>query len=201
VANPNLYQPQSGRKVLDDGSVVNTAKILVDSTDVSGSIKTVTEFQSAVHAGESFSYSANQIGLAIGGTVSILARTGSKQVHFDGFNVKVSQGPFRIVFYEAPTVTDAGTIVETERRNRNIATVSLTDVYLNPTVSDNGRILDDDLMPEISQGAVKNAGSGEIDTGWVLMPNTDYLVVLTNMSAAIVNWSARFTWHEAIYNT
>lgn len=168
--------------------------------DKSGGLKTVTEFQNAVHDGESFSYSVNQIGLANNGVVSMLGRTDIKQVHFDGFTVKTSTGPFRIQLYEAPTVTEAGTLISTRRRNRANTNVSLMTVYSAPTYSNAGLILDDDLIVETSLGAHENSGVGSVDDGWVLKANTDYLIVMTNISGVALNWSAKFTWHEASYN-
>ena len=168
--------------------------------DKSGGFKMVTEFQNAVHDGESFSYSTNQLGLANNGVVSMLGRTGSKQVHFDGFNIRTSSGPFRVQFYEAPTVSNAGTLLTSRRRNRVNPNTSLMAIYSTPTYSAAGILLDDDLIVEISQGANNNSGSGSVDDGWVLKANTDYLIVMTNLSGVALNWSAKFTWHEATYN-
>ena len=168
--------------------------------DKSGAFKTVTEFQNAVHDGESFSYSANQIGLTNNSTVVLLGRTGAKQVHFDGFNVRVSQAPFRIDLYEAPTVSNAGTLLTSRRRNRVNTNTSLMAIYQTPTYSDAGILLDDELIVESSQGNSLNSGGASFDDGWVLKANTDYLIVMTNLSGVTVNWSAKFTWHEAAYN-
>lgn len=179
---------------LNDG---NGTPILAD---LSGGIPVITEFQSAVHNGESFCYSANQIGLTNTSTVVLLGRTGAKQVHFDGFSVRASQAPFRIQFYEAPTVSNAGTILTSRRRNRSNANTSLMAIYQTPTYSASGILLDDDLIVETSQGNNQNSGGGSVDDGWVLKANTDYLIVMTNLSGATINWSAKFTWHEATYN-
>ena len=169
-------------------------------TDQSGALPMLTEFQAAVHAGESFSYAASQIGLASAGVVTLLGRTGTKQVHFDGFKVTVSNAPFRIELFEAPTVSNAGTLLDSRRRNRANANVSLMTIYSTPIFSATGLILDDDLIPQISQGAQNSSGQGTVDDGWVLKANTDYLIRLTNLSGGAVNWSAKFTWHEANYN-
>ena len=167
--------------------------------DHSGAIPTLTEFQAAVHGGESFSYSANQIGLASAGVVTLLGRTGTKQVHFDGFRLIVSNAPFRIEFFEAPTISNAGTLLSSRRRNRQNANVSLMTIYSTPTFSATGLLLDDDLIPQISQGAQNSSGLGTVDDGWVLKANTDYLIRMTNLSGGAMNWSAKFTWHEATY--
>ena len=190
------FGEHSGRIINEDGTVQN----ICTTFDKSGAFKTVTEFQNAVHDGESFSFSINQIGLANNGVVSLLLRTGAKQVHFDGLNIKASIGPFRIQFYEAPTVSNPGTLLTTRRRNRVNPNISLLTMYSTPIYSPVGTILDDDLIVEVSQGSNQNSGAAAVDDGWVLKPNTDYLLVLTNISGGAVNWRSKFTWHEALYN-
>lgn len=197
----DTIDPLSGRVLKEDNSFMNMADTFVGAVDKSGALKTVTEFQNAVHDGESFSYSANQIGLANNGVVTFLGRTGTKQVHFDGLSIKTSIAPFRVQFYEAPTVSNAGTLLTSRRRNRINTNTSLMEIYSTPTYSAVGTILDDDLIVEISgSGGNKNSGAGSIDDGWVLKANTDYLIVLTNLSGGATNWSGKFSWHEATYN-
>ena len=197
--NIDTLRVETGREYKEDGTVINMADIVSAAIDLSGSVKTMTEFQSAVHNGSSFSYSANQIGLANNGTILLLGRTGLKQVHFDGLSIQVSQAPFRVQFYEAPTVTNVGTILASRRRNRQNANISQMQIYMTPTIMANGLLLDDDLSVQVSQGAAKNSGTSSVDDGWVLKANTDYLIVMTNLSGTTINWSAKFTWHEPDY--
>ena len=168
--------------------------------DKSGHVSTVTEVQNAVHDGLAFSYSINATGLANGGTVSFLFRTGAKQVHFDGLGLDVSVAPVSITLHETPTVTTTGTLQTTRRRNRINTTVSLTTVYLNPTVSAVGTILDSQLIVNVSNGSNKVAGTASVEGGWVLKANTDYYILMTNSSGSSINYNMQFAWHEANYN-
>jgi len=168
--------------------------------DKSGNVKTLTEIQNAVHDGLAFSYSINATGLANGATVSFLFRTGAKQVHFDGLGLDVSQAPVSVMFYESPTVTSAGTLQTSRRRNRSNANVSLSTIYLAPTVSAVGTLLDTQLIVSASSGSNKVAGSAEVDGGWVLKANTDYYFTVTNSSGSAINYNVQATWHEANYN-
>lgn len=170
------------------------------TVDKSGNFKIVSELQNAIHDGLAFSYSVNGLALANGGIVSLLFRTGAKQVHFDGLSLDASQAPISIMFYEAPTVTTTGTLQSTRRRNRINTNVSAMTVYLTPTVSANGLQLDTQLIVSASQGNNKVAGTAEIDGGWVLKPSTDYYLLITNSSGAAINYNLQATWHEANYN-
>lgn len=168
--------------------------------DKSGNIKVVNELQNAIHDGLAFSYSMNAVGLANNGTVSMLLRTGAKQVHFDGLSLDVSQAPVSLLLYEAPTVTTTGTLQATRGRNRINTNVSVMTVYLTPTVSSAGLLLDTQLIVTASQGNSKVAGTAEVDEGWVFKANTDYYILMTNSSGAAINYNTQLTWHESIYN-
>lgn len=166
--------------------------------DLSGSNRVVSEVQSAVHDGMSFSYSAHS-SIAAGSSLILLGRTGSRQVHFDGFKCDISQTPFLIEFFEAPTVTTTGTLQSTQRRNRANTNASQMLVYSNATVSANGTLIDDDQLLLVGQGANVLSGTGTIEDGWVLKANTDYIIKLTNQAASTTNFNAKFSWHEATY--
>lgn len=196
----NNMTPETGREVRENGEIINTADIIINALDQSGGFKTVSEFQSAIHDGLAFSYYGNQVGLANNGVVMFLGRTTVNQVYFDGFTVDTSQAPFKVDFYEAPTITNVGTLQTTIRRNRINPTVSDMLVYATPTLSNNGLLLDTQLIVAVSQGSNKVAGSAQLEGGWIMKANTDYLIVMTNLSGVAVNYNVAMTWHEALYN-
>lgn len=166
--------------------------------DKSGGIRTNTELQSAVHDGVLFSY-ATHGAIAASTSLILLGRVGAKQVHFDGFDMDISQGPFLIEMFESPTITAVGTQQTPSRRNRANNTASTMLLYSGTTVSANGTLISDDLMLLAGQGVNILSGTATIDDGWVLKANTDYIIKLTNQAASETNYNANFAWHEPTY--
>ena len=167
--------------------------------DKSGGFKTISELQNAVHDGRAFGFSSNGT-VTAGASLILLGVTGALQVHFDGFLCDISQGPFLLEFYEAPTVTTLGTIQPSRRRNRINTTVSEMLLYEGGTVSANGTLITNDLLLGIGQGSNIISGTAGLDDGFVLLPNTTYMIKMTNQAASTTSYNAKFAWHEAIYN-
>lgn len=190
----DLKAPQSGRIVQEDGDVVN----LADAIDKSGGIRVITEFQAAVHDGMAFSYTSHGT-LAAGASASFLGVTGSKQVHFDGLKIFISQGDLLLEFFENPTVSNNGTEQTMRRRNRANPNRPTITVYANPTVSATGILLEDENFPIIGQGANVESGSVGLDEGWILMANSKYMIRITNNAATSTKYNVKFAWHEADY--
>ena len=191
-------RPETGRLYREDDTILNIADSIANATDPSGGIKVLNEIQSAIHAGHAYVVSAHGVGLADSGTVQFLGRIGSKQVHFYGFDVTVSQSPVLVEFFEAPTVTSPGTAVTTVNKDRGSASTALTLVYSTPTISADGTPLDSQLIPQVSQGSGINPGGTSIGE-WVLEANTDYYFRVTNQSGVAINYNINFVFHEESY--
>jgi hypothetical protein len=191
--------PDTGRFLKEDSTTFNIADAISGAMDKSGSIKTVGELQNAVHDGLAYGFSSHA-SIAGLGILIFLGRVGAKQVHFDGLSCDVSQGPFLIELFEAPTVTTTGTAQATRRRNRANATVSTMLVYSGATVSANGLLVDDDLVQGIGLGSNTLSGTAGVDAAFVLKANTDYIIKFTNQAATATTYNAKFIWHEATYN-
>lgn len=189
---------ETGREYREDGSVINEADYLVNSTDKSGGIRHISELQNAVHDGMAFGFSEHGTVLA-GASLIMLGVTGALQVHFDGFLCDISQGPFLLELYEAPTVTALGTIQSSRRRNRSNPNVSKMLIYAGGTVSANGLLITDDLLLGIGQGSNVVNGTAGLDDGFVLKANTTYMIKMTNQAASTTSYNAKFSWHEATY--
>lgn len=198
AADLGFEAAHTGREIKEDGTIVNTADLMNGWTDKSGGLRTFDELQSAVHDGMMFSYT-NHGTIAAAGTLMLLGVTGNRQVHFDGFSIDISQGPFLVEFFEAPTVTTLGTPVTTRRRNRNNPNVSQMLVYSGGTVSATGLLLADDQLLLVGLGANVLSGTSSVSDGWVLKANTTYLIRLTNQAGTTTSYNARFSWHEANY--
>ncbi|HET8689348.1 MAG TPA: hypothetical protein VFM18_22285 [Methanosarcina sp.] len=200
AGNPliNNIPPDTGREYKEDGTVINTADLLYNAVDKSGGIRSITEFQNAVHSGYAFSFTNHGTMLA-GASISFLGITGALQVHFDGLEIAISQGAVLLEFYEAPTITSNGTVMNMRRRNRANPNRPTINVYSNPTITANGTLLEDELFPQIGNGANVLSGNVGLDEGWVLSSNTSYLIKLTNQAATTTTYNVKFAWHEAPY--
>ena len=173
----------------------NGVKIL---SDKSGGVRTSSELQSAVHDGNMFSFTNNGT-ITSGASLILLGRTTSKQVHFDGFNMDISQGAFLVEMFEAPTVTTTGTIQTVVNRNRASTIVATMSLYTGATVSANGTLLANDKLLHVGSGTKILSGTATIDDGWILKVNTDYIIKLTNQAASATSYNAKFAWHEPSY--
>lgn len=171
--------------------------------DKSGGIRASTELQSAVHDGNMFSFTSHGT-ITAGSSIIMLGRTGAKQVHFDGFNIEVSQGTFLVEMFEAPTVTTAGSLQTAVNRNRVSTTTATMSLYAGATVSANGTLIADDQLLT-SGGAGGGGGSSAlggtaiVDDGWILKTSTDYIIKLTNQAGTTTSYNAKFAWHEPSY--
>lgn len=168
------------------------------ASDKSGGIRTSTEIQSAVHDGNMFSFTSHGT-ITTGSSIILLGRTGAKQVHFDGFNLELSQGLFLVEMFESPTVTTTGTLQTASNKNRVSSTTSTMSLYAGTTVSSNGTLIADDYL--FSTGSGKNilSGTSTIGDGWILKVSTDYIIKLTNQAGSTTSYNANFAWHEPLY--
>jgi len=108
--------------------------------DKSGGLRVNSEVQSAVHDGNMFSFTSHGT-ITAGSSIILLGRTGAKQVHFDGFNMDISQGAFLVEMFEAPTVTTTGSLQTSVNRNRVSTTTATMSLYAGATVSANGGLV------------------------------------------------------------
>lgn len=162
------------------------------------SATSITELQDAVHEGMAYSFSAVST-MQVGATLVLHGKVGFKQVHFDVFDFAVSQGPVTISFYEAPTINVLGSLVQQVNRNRASKHIPTFKLYTGTTLTSNGTLLDYTSMVSVSQGNNKVSGIASVNNSWVLKQNTDYAIIISNQSGAIINYSANFFWHEANY--
>lgn len=96
-----------------------------------------------------------------------------------------------VYLYEAPTITGNGTQQTVYNRNRNSAIVPGTTIWLAPTNSALGNMLNSFII-----GSGVGAGGGAREAvEWDLKSNTTYLVRIT-AKAASDDICARFMWYE-----
>lgn len=162
------------------------------------SVTSLTELQDAVHEGMAYSFSSVST-MQIGATLVLHGKVGFKQIHFDAFDFAVSQGPVNVSFYEAPTINVLGSLIQQINRNRASEQIPTFKLYAGTTLTSNGTLLDSSSMVSVSQGNNKVSGIASVENSWVLKQDTDYAIIISNLSNAVINYSANFFWHEANY--
>lgn len=114
--------------------------------------------------------------VAASATDGFLVVTGDVPLHI-GFEVNSdAQGRARI--FEGVTTSDDGTLETSFNKNRNIANSVESEFYTDPTVTDNGtRIV-------VAKFVTKSNQLGEAVGEWIFLPNTKYLLLVTDESGA-----------------
>lgn len=159
-------------------------------------VYSVDEISHAVHFGIAFMVSNIGVILA-GATVSMLGRTGSKEVHLDGFDIAGSDGNMSVNMYEAPTISADGIPVDIIARNRAKSEAPTHTVFANPTITGVGLLLEhSEVFSTGSQGSHLTGSSGNISEDWILKPNTEYLIQITNNSTGDISYVSKFVWSE-----
>ncbi len=180
----NNITPQTGRMVNEEGEIHNIL-------DPDGMVKVAFAQNTYVHEGKAFNFSF--VGMALT-TTYLLGRTGDKVVHLLGYHVSSATQAMTVEFFEAPTISVAGTPHAAISRNRKNSETPTLAVFLAPIVTNDGILLAKSKVFSSGNGANRVGGDDAIDIEWLLKPNTDYIFKLT--PAAATEMIADFTWVE-----
>ena len=180
----NNLTPITGRMVNEEDEIHNVV-------DAYGSLKTIGIEHTAVHDGKSFIYTgvAQINSLA---TVYFLGRAGNVTAHLFDFFIKSDQAPMTISFFEAPTVTNAGSAQTAINRNRQSTRTATLAVFAGATVSADGTL----LMTDKILGVQKDVTSDHLAGEWLLKKSIDYVFKITNNSNQAANIAVGFNWVE-----
>lgn len=156
-------------------------------------VESISSTTALIHAGKCFDVSTHGTILTTA-SAYLLCKTGDIVVHFHNINVVASQGNMLISFYEAPTVTANGTLKDTPNRNCISTNISQSKVYEAPTVTVDGTLKGSNLI--VPSTTLAGAQQGGEEGEWVLKPNTDYIIKLTNQAASTTTYNASFFYYE-----
>lgn len=160
-------------------------------------ITVINEELRAIHDGLEFSIDADGT-IAKSTSISFLGITGDKQVHFDEFLGRFSQGGIRVEIFEAPTVTTTGTPLVPICSNFEANTTAQLQVFASPVVSANGTRKENKFFPKTGQGVNVSPTAGGIAGGRVLKRNDVYLFLITNEDTVNdIAFGIEFDWHES----
>jgi hypothetical protein len=173
------------------GRMVNEENEIHNVVDDYGMLKTINPEAVYVHDGRAFNFSF--VG-SISGVTYLLGRTNGKVVHLLGYHLQAASNAVLVEFFEAPTVTNAGTAQTVIARNRVNPQEAHLTVFSGTTVSADGLLLNKSKIFASGQGSNKVGGDTTIPIEWLLKPNTDYVFKLTPGGTTEV--TADFTWVE-----
>jgi len=105
-----------------------------------------------------------------------------------------ADGKCHVDFYENPTTSADGTALNELCMNRETDATPTVAVFHTPTKSVNGTLLEYGILG--SAGKFTLAGGAQTQAYWLLKPNEQYLVLVTNKSGADVDIVIDYTWHE-----
>lgn len=105
-------------------------------------------------------------------------------------------GGCEVFLYELPTTTGDGNQLDSISKNREVLGVSTTEVYEGPTVTAPGTLLFHLFVPGLSVLIERLYGGGWRESEWILAPNTNYLVRITNRSGAAIQLSVSLGWSD-----
>lgn len=170
--------PSSGRLVRESGARLNFADVIGDAQDISKALTQIELEHKRIHDGLAWSASVDVGSINSTASKYVLIKNTSDFMHFRTFTFEAIDGPFTVKFFEAPTTSANGTLQTIFSRNRTKDNSSSLSVYLSPTVSAEGNLLEYDILG----GSFKSGGTVTgVYQEWILKKDTDYLFKFTNV--------------------
>lgn len=110
-------------------------------------------------------------------------------------------GTAEVLLYKETVVSANGALIPTQNMRQSLHGVNLntTLAYTSPTVTNVGTLMHIQLLPGGSgPGQGTSGGTVRQETEWVLNPNTNYLIRVTNRSGAAQPISILVQWYEKV---
>lgn len=164
---------------------------------LTGSVTTIDEQHRLIHEGMVYTCVDRQTSVANGANADWLLITNGAYPHFRKMHVALENADADLYLYEDTEVSGNGTEVTPRNNNRNSTRVSNTQVFSGPTVTDVGDTVLDQLYIPDTGGFFATAAQGEdIGEEWILKPNTNYLIRLTNNSGGAITVGLYLSFYE-----
>jgi len=169
-------------KDVEDGQ-----QILLLGDPITGLLSVMDSVHHEVHEGEMFAFERSA-SISNGANMDIRFKTGAKRVH-TGLSIAAA-GQCVVSLYEAATIS-AGTPLSIYNMNRTSSNSPLSSAFHTPTVGATGSValVDGRLIAGGSTVQTRIGGAARIGSEYILKPNTEYLLRITNTSgvAAVIN--------------
>jgi len=162
----------------------------------------VTTWHKRVHQGEAFIASSKQTGLTDASSEVIRIKTGSNYTAHLRAAIRFGRGDIDVDIYEGATFSADGTEITPYNLNRASSLSAETAIYVGPTVSTDGTLIQDAWVEPTAAGQGNRPGDGSAFFGQsdndeiILKKDTEYLLRITNNSGATIDWALAFEWYE-----
>lgn len=149
-----------------------------------------------VHEGISHTVSHIFTGVAVDGFADLRFTSGGAPCHV--FVNCASSGPAYYHLYEGATFSGPGTAKQTFNRKRTSSITAASKAYFTPTVNVPGTsIQSGQFLPGgVGVGFAYTGGTLEHKLEWILKPNTEHLIRMTNKDGAGATMSLTLNWYE-----
>lgn len=154
-------------------------EVRVDEEEGANALVVIDTVHDRIHRGQMFSASFVNAALGSAGTLEVLlVVTGDAHLRLKGS----SGGDGRLQIYEGTTVSANGAALSLPNRNRGSALSTTLAAYSGPTITADGTLLYDTIIPGGS-GNFSGGGSGGFLEEFDLVAG-NYLIRLTNIAAS-----------------
>lgn len=160
----------------------------VDYIDGTAAQAVVTNNEAAIADARAYYISVFNAALGAGLDQEVLIRTAATETSLT--SIGTATGPSLVEFFENTTVSDDGTPVPTFNRNRVSPQASAAEVFVGPTVTDDGDSLGQYLIVGGGGGGQSSSpiGTAEFPLEWILPPG-QYLMRVTNQDVGDISSS------------
>lgn len=165
-------------------------------------LTTIDETHRMIHDGFSY-HCTSRTTVANGGDLDILlVNPAGSFPHMNGILFSLSDSPCDIKTYSGATTSAAGVVVTRWNRNLNSSNESKLIASTGPTITDLGTQIHDRFVPDAGGQGSKDVGLVTPNFGeeWILVPETEYIVRLTNNSGGSITVSMEMLWYEIGYD-
>jgi len=105
-----------------------------------------------------------------------------------------TSGKAHAFFYEAPTITNDGTVVASQSMNREVIGTPTASIYRDTVLSANGTEIECDVIG--TAGKFTASGGDSSGAYWLFDHNKSYVVKVTNKSGDVSDIAISYGWHE-----
>ena len=161
----------------------------------------IDEEHRLIHDGMVYVAFDDQAALGAGLSYKYHFRTGSIPAHWKRSKLTVSSGPATLKGFEAPTGITGGAALSNINLNRISANTAGAVVTGGVSTTDDGSpFLGGFLIPDGGFFGGGQGGDTALVSEYVLAPNSDYLIVVTNDNGVAIDFSISMVFYDIDYS-
>lgn len=170
---------------------VNTG--LDREVDIDWPMPIADEVHLRVENGDTFMHNNVHLAVANLATLDHLLVTGADPIHLTIWGITATNAPALLDLREGVTVSANGTPAPLLNKNRTSTKTTEVLMYEDPTITDIGTHLEGDFVGGSKQTGGEGSGNS---TQWMLAPNTNYLLRVTNQAGQAMDISVHIEFYQ-----